>query len=621
MEAKKEKVIPMARKTYGKRAMKLPPLCGFDFETDGLGGPFIIGAFVTDDGAHRELFYTLQDCFDFIVAHPDYRYLAHNAVGYEFAYLYPYIKQYFDNHEDIEVQPTLQGENRIVQIKMVNKKEKICIDLRDTLCLFPMSLDKVAKAFCPDLPKLKEKIDFDKVTFDPANQDHIDYVFRDCDIVIEAYKKHASNMADVFGSPLGVTAGSTAIKAFYTTIPEGHTYYRVSKEKEDFFRKCYYGGLVLPGKEIGNWGAVGSVDVNGAYGYHMQNNVYPVGTPASIHRYEPGLVGFYHVIATVPPSVFETVGFNPIPCRSKIGLVWPTGTFETYISHVELAFGLENGCTFQVLQGYVFHRLEPVFKHFMDKCQEQELANGGMYKPSIKLNRNSCYGKFGSKTTHNKLVFSQDTVIGARAITNEKTGEIIEGLYIMEESSDADYMLPHWAALITAYERVYLMRFIKEAYQRGARNVYCDTDSIKCDLPVLLSMVKDGTLPMGNNYGQFKMEDICNEFIVLGPKCFYGTPQSTEEQPVIKAKGVPKKNLTKGLSDEQKVLLTRTVYLEGASKQFKPLEFVSVESVMNIIKTNSTVRPVPRKRKITDLRNSASWQLIGEKVYPYAYPV
>lgn len=628
MKKKSKKQYPgkqcMHREVHSDKTVSLPPIAAFDFETDGLGGDFIVSAVWTSDNV-RELFTSLQDFFDWMLDHPQYRYLAHNAVGYEFAYMAPLLYNYFASHDNVDIHPTIQGDSRVVQFRITitdtqerrgraaRKSAKTVIDIRDTLCLFNMSLEKVAQAFCPELPKLKGNIDFEKETFDPSNPDHVEYVFRDCEIVLRAYERHAANIKDVFGSPLGVTAGSTALKAYKTTIPAGHVYYRTNKEAEAFIRKAYYGGLVLPGHRVGDWGKVGSVDINGAYAFQMASHKYPVGSAVATHSLHPRWLGFYRVLATVPPSVFDTYGFNPIPRREDAGLSWPTGTFETYISTPEIKYAEHLGCTIKVLGGYIFPREEDMFGEFVQKCQEMELANGGLYKPSIKQIRNSAYGKFGSKEVHKNLVFSRETLVGMQEIRRPDTGETISGLYIGEEISDADYMLPHIAAMVTAYERLYVMQSIEEAYRRGAQNVYCDTDSIKTDLDVILSMVADGSVPTGKLYGQYKVEEICDHFIVLGPKCFYGDVANEPDRPLVKAKGIPTRELKKR---------GKQVYEDALVNKREEVSFVSVKSVMNIIKEKSHVQPVKRKRKITDLRNSFAWQVTEEgKIYPKGYPI
>lgn len=604
----------LKRKKYRPRDLKLPPLCAFDYETDGLGGEFIIGAYVTNDG-QTELFYNLTDCFAYMLLHPEYRFLAHNASGYEFAYLYPLIVQFFETDPSISIKPILQGESRVIEI-VIYKDDKKFLDIRDTLCLFDMTLEATAKAFCPDFPKLKEEgPDFASgEKFDPTNPGHIKYVIRDCEVIIAAYTRFAEQQKEVFGSPLGLTAGSTAMRAFMTTIPEGHAYYRANRKQEAFFRHTYYGGLVLPGHEIGDWGKVGGVDVNAAYAFQMGKNLFPVGTACYVDEYVPDYPGFYYVRASVPPSVFSNCGFNPLPKRGKTGVTYPTGDFTTHITHVEYEFALECGCEIEVLEGYVFFRQEPVFKGFVEKCQQMELAENGRFKPTIKKNRNCCYGKFGTKPFHTVLLYSHTTLMdGPIPVINTETGEEIPYLYTGLEETDSPYIMPHWASLVTAYQRIYMMSIVKEAYARGANNVYVDTDSLKLDYVVMLDLVEKGVIAVGKNYGQFKVEEVCDHFIVLGPKCYGGITVSDNLQctwpPLTKAKGIPKSKLTMGL------------YTDAIRGIRKEVGFDSVKSVMNIIKTQSPVQPIRRKRRITDITNSNAWVVYEGRIYPHGYEV
>lgn len=622
--------LPLCRPPRGKwgsRKLKCPMLGGFDIETKGLGGEFIIGAIWTCDTPGL-LFHSLDDLFGYMVDHPQYRWLAHNASGYEFAYLYPILYDFFASHRATRIVPTIQGDTRIIQLLVEfedegepgkpGKPTKVVLDMRDTLPLFNMGLESVAKAFCPELPKLKV-IDFDKEDFDPENPKHIEYVIRDAQICVMAYQKHWQNMVDVYGSPLGVTAGSTAMMAFRMCIPEGHVYYRINEEADQFIRQAYYGGLVLPGHEITDWGNVMGVDINGAYAYQMRDNYFPVGNPTGTHKYLPGYLGFYKVRATVPKRVFEEIGFNPLPLRTKDGLCWPNGTFETVISNIEIEYAREKGCTIDVIGGYIFTRKEQVFHDFITKCQSIELADGGIYKPSIKQNRNSLYGKFGSKPTHHSLVFSLDDPIhdprDLYPLETEK-GQRIRGLWTCEEVTDSPYMLPHWAALVTAYERIYIMKFVEQAYRLGAKNVYCDTDSIKADLSVISRMIEEKIIPIGDSYGEFKAEEICSEFYVLGPKAYYG---SGEDGEVKKAKGIPKRKTERKLYKEAIEALNRPISKTQRYKEneaFREVEFISVLPLMTIIKENSKVRPVKRKRKITDIRNSYAWEFRDNKIFP-----
>lgn len=600
------KVLPLVPTKPKKQEEMI--LCAFDMETRGLGGSFIICAFMAEDGT-KALCYTLQETFEFIINHPEYRYLAHNASGYEFAYLYPIMAEYFNDNPDIDIIPTIQGESRIVQF-IIKKNGKKWLDMRDSLCLFNASLASVASSFCPDIPKGEPPWNEAHDNFDPSQDIWMKYLWRDCEIVLVAYRKHANNIWELFGANLGVTAGSTAMKTFTNTIDEGHVYYRMHKDHEAFFREGYYGAAVFPGHYIGDWGKVMGVDVNAAYGYQMRAHNYPIGHPTRTLHYREGMIGMYKVIATVPHSVYETIGFNPIPCRTPTGLVWKSGTFETTITNIEIEYGMKVGCTFVIVIGWVFTKSEQVFKNFVDKCEQLETAEGGIYKPSTKLLRNCLYGKFGTKEEHNTVLFSHSIPSNGDWIPliNEDTGELIPNVYIGKERTEAPYIMPIWAALITAHERIYLFGFIEEAYRRGARNVYCDTDSIKGDFEALSSMVEDGTFKIGKGYGQFKVEDICDKFIVVGPKTYYGKNKKGEE--VFKAKGVPNR------------LLREQVYDDALKGKRKQMQFESVQSVLRLIKKNGGPLPQIRKRTLTDIQNSTAWEVDANgKIYPYGYQI
>lgn len=626
-QPRRNRKLPLHREVPDPKKLELPPLAALDIETKGLGGDFIVGAIWTSDGK-RDYLYSLAECLDYMLAHPDYLYLSHNGAGYEFAYLAPLIHDYFINHPGVDVDTLLQGDSRIVQIRLSFQPEETdaergrgkpakrkTVVLQDTLCLFSASLAETAKAFCPELPKLKGNINFEKEEFNPHNPVHMAYLDRDCEIVLVAYARLAADVAAIFGSKLGITAGSTALRAFKTTIPEGHCYYRVNKKAEAFIRKCYYGGLVLPGKLVGHLGAVAGVDINGAYAARQREHKYTVGNPYRSNSYSTTELGFYYVRATVPDHIYHTVGFNPVPHRDdKKGLSWPSGVFMTYMSTPEIEFARECDCTIEVIYGYVFPRSEYIFQAFIDKCQEYELKDNGKYKPTVKRIRNAGYGKFGAKDTHKVVKYSETIIPGAKPIMNEKNGEIIEGLYVYQEEQEAEYMLPHWAALVTAYERVELMRYVREAYKRGATSVYCDTDSLKADAPVILAMLEDGTIPVHKRYGGFKLEEITRDFIVLGSKCYYGKydeeqmnlhhipiPQNDDTNEKIieffKAKGIPKKKLK------------RSVYEDALRGHLEPIQFDSVKSTLSIIKEGKKVELLAPKRTITNIRHSYAWQV------------
>jgi DNA polymerase type B, organellar and viral len=574
------------------------PICAFDFETRGLGGEFIIGAFATSDNI-RNSFSNLNDCLHFILEHPKYRYLAHNASGYEFCYLYPVISEYFENNPDVELIPTLQGDSKVVQIRLVKGKQSI--DLRDTLCLFGTSLSRVASAYCPDMPKGEPDWNEQHDNFDPSSHGWMSYLWRDCDIILVAYQKLRDMVWDTFECNIGVTAGRTAMNAFQTTIPPDTKYYRLSEYAEEFARKAYYGAAIFPGHTYGNWGETTSVDINGAYGFQMGIHEFPIGNAIRTLEYIPEYLGLYRVLVSVPKHLYTSLGFNPIPRKTKTGLIWEAGIFETYTTSVEIEWATRRGCTFEVLEGYIWLRAEKVFSEFITRCQQFELANNGAYKPAIKLLRNSCYGKFGTKGSHKELLFTHNGLPeeGCSPIINDRTGKEIDGLYTREQKTESPYIQPHWAAFITAYQRLYLFDFIELAYKNGASTVYCDTDSLKCSSSVISKLVADKLIPMGNLYGQFKIELQTNEFIMVAPKTYY---MSDKE---MKAKGMPYKTLSKEIYEE-------TIQGKRSEKSFD-----AVKGLLEMVKTCDYHLPITRRRTITNINNSTAWQLADNgNIYP-----
>ncbi len=591
-------VVPLHR-VIPKKKWK-GEICAFDMETRGLGGEFIVCAFSCSDGL-RYIANTIEECFQFILDHSQYRFLAHNARGYEFVYLYPIMVDYFQSHEEIEILPPIQGEDRIIQFQ-IRRNGKKWIDIRDTLCLFNSSLAQVAKGFCPELPKGEPPWNKKHDNFNPDSKEWMDYLWRDCEIILVAYQRHATNIWNSFHVNLGVTAGSTAMKAYIATIPEGHVYYRINKEQEKFVRDGYYGAAVFPGHEVGDWGETASIDINGAYGHQMGRHLFPVGSPARTFYCDPELLGVYKVVAAVPNSVYLELGFNPWPCRTKNGLVWKSGTFETTLTNIELEYGIKHGCSFEVIEGLVWYRAEPVFKEFIEKCQLLELEHPEQ-KPSVKLMRNSCYGKFGTKEEHNIIVFSHETPDTDRHLipmTNATNGKLIENVYVGTEPTNSPFILPHWASFITAYQRIYLFGFMEQVYRAGARSVYCDTDSIKSSSSIILRLIDNGIIPIGKEYGKFKLEYVTKEFLLIGPKTFYANEVEK------KAKGLPNR------------LLTRDTYVDALNNNRKEVAFESVESVKNLIKGKKQLQ-IKRKRTITDISNSIAWEVIDKEIYPRGY--
>lgn len=578
--------------THYVRKKKLAPIAAFDIETEGMGGPFIEGAIAYCD---RPTEYILVNnpaqLLAAIIDEPGYIYYAHNGAGYDFSYLVHDLLKY-QQETGCTIDLIKQGASRIIGIKIKREKQKT-IELRDSLAILPMSLAKAAEAFAPDLPKL-HSIDFEHgEVYDPANSLHRDYLFRDVDSLIVVVVRYAAKIFDVFGTQLGFTAASTALMAWQASIAIGHTYFRMHKSIEQWVREAYFGGYVYPGNERGIFTDCVALDFNAAYAAIMRKGV-PCGTPAFTTRYEPDKPGIYEVDIIVPRSI----KYPFIPSRDeRTGqLRWCTGEFSTRITSLEIEFALRRGCTVNVRCGYVWFWLEYPFNAFLDKLEALELAakEAGEEYETYKLQRNSLYGKFGTRPTQEHLTLSADIVPDSHQYVNEDTGEIVEYLWITHEESNQAYIQPHWAAWITAGQRLRLFALMEGIGIEHVR--YADTDSVTGDRELVNQAIAQGYASVGSSYGQVKVDKEFIWFQCLGVKNYRGL--LADGSFIGKVKGIPRKLLTMAYFDQA-----------AFYGQSDPIAFTSTHGPLQLIKGKVVTLSEVRTRRIGGLQNSLSWRV------------
>jgi hypothetical protein len=333
-------------------------------------------------------------------------------------------------------------------------------------------------------------------------------------------------------------------------LPANQCYWRVAKQVEEFFRCNYYGGRVQINAYDRKYDClISSFDINSSYPAQMRKGV-PYGQAEQVFegQYIKGRPGFYSVTVSIP----DNLDLPPIPHKNMQGkLSFPTGTFKTYLSSLELDYLSEIGGTFISHGGYYFPEgLCYPFAEFVDVCEAKRAEYKG--KPTegvVKLIQNSLYGKFGTRTEGRKIAICYDDDLpppGYCPITDEgsPTKEIVPNIYYMPEERDACYMLPHWSAWITANARLELDRYIRIA---GANNVlYVDTDSVKVT-PEGAANIQGAQGCIGKVYGQLKHEGDFSDFRVHAPKCYtgyyFGGPDHAKEYYAVK--GIPKKLMQK----------------------------------------------------------------------------
>lgn len=582
--------VPCLHHDQPKAFPKYKKLAAFDIETDDLYGPYLLGAIMLEEGDFYT-FETPEGMIEFMLKHPDYDYYAHNGSGYDFNYLLEPLRALAFSNEKIDIQPIKQGDTRVIAFMITFSKKKVA--LKDSLPLLNSSLKKAAEAFAPDMPKLDIGL-AEGVTFNPQNPDHMSYLKRDCETLIVIMQSVRRHTWEQFHCKIGLTAGSTAMNAFKASIPDGRVYYRTTPTAENFLRQGYYGGYVFPGKWVGQFQDYTTLDYTGAYAGQMKYKLYPIGRPIYTFTYVEGRIGFYRVICTAPKTDIPCV-----PCRTNKGVIYyQDSTFETVIDSETLAFAQARGYRFVILEGYYFVEEEDVFTNIITLCEALELSLGGVFKALTKLIRNALYGKFGTREEVEEIRLAPDLAEGWGYYIDPVTGMDIDGVQVRTTRVDAPYIQLQWAALVTARQRMTLIEKLELLLASGSETVYGDTDSVIGDSAVIARLIVEGKITTGIHYGELKHEHDFTKIIFLGPKCYGGSVINEAKPYVLRAKGVPNKQLMYDVFTDALSGKREKKYFKASNSVYRRL----LNPLLPIRITNG------RNRTLTNLINSEAWE-------------
>ena len=519
-----------------------------------------------------------------------------------------FILAHFRDYDDIyEVLAKERAKNTFYELEIISRQTgKRVTRFRDSMAVFNTSLAGFTKQFAPQYAK--QDIGLSYKSFDANDKSHIDYALNDALSLVESIKNFDAEVYKVFGVHIKGTFASTAYAAFKCHIPEGETYWRQSATVEETLRKSYYGGRVqlnaplsIPEKDISIF------DINSSYPAQMRKGV-PKGKAQSTLKFHPDKPGFYLSRVFIPDDMI----LPSIPLKTKTGLAFPTGVFQTYASSIELTRIKELGGSFKVIEGLYFPEgLCFPFNELIDLCENmRSQCKGTPTETVVKFIQNSLYGKFGTRPEGRKVVISFDNIPpdGFECSICEETGAEIPFLFFKEEQRDAEYMLPHWAAWITANARLTIDDGIAAAGRASVR--YIDTDSLHVTPDGAARLASAGDL-IGKKYGQYKLEATVKEEAYHGPK-FY-TSKSTGGEIDVKAKGIPRgllrdpaksdpdAELKKSRAEKIKTDLHLGIMVE--------VSYVSPTSLKTFLHTNKI--SIDRKRRSSNAENSAGHLIEG----------
>ena len=495
-------------------------VAGWDVETKGLGGKLlsiqwaVMGEVYFDASEHM-----IDNFMAFVLDYPKpFIWYAHFS-QYDWRYIMDWLH---DNALDIVI--GMRTESDIYQITIKWKGKKVI--MRDSGALFSESLAKMAKAFCPEIPKLE--IDIEK--YDPTLPEHIEYAKRDVLILVTALPRLFALLREHFGVEAGATAAGTSMKGWQNSL-DYNEIYPASKfnEQELFVRQAYYGGLVFLTTTNIQHDAV-TLDINSSYPYNMCEKGVPVGRVIKTHDYKPGKMGVYRCRVKAPNNLSIPI----IPARDSRGnMRWYSGEFDTVCTNVELMFAAKHGYEIlEIYEGIIWEGVAFPFSNHIEKCKTiRKRFKGGPEEILAKLMQNALYGKYGARRERRRL-FSSHGLTDADKLRMTPFDEHGKW-WVLVELDEEMRTKPEWAVFITAHARI---KLLTTAYAVGVENVYYgDTDSLT------MKRGCEKQVDTGNEYGQWKIEKTWKQFRAIAPKIYTGILENGSF--LGAAKGLPRKNL------------------------------------------------------------------------------
>ena len=536
----------------------------WDVETAGLNGKLLLASWYIENmsepqvigGTPSQISAGLINVFR---SYPNIRWYAHNA-QYDLRYV---IDDLLAGYED-SIEFYMRTEQDVFMIKTKD------FELVDSFALWSQSLKKFAEVFLPDLPKLEIDIE----NFDVNNPAHIEYSKRDAEILVKCLIKFDDVIYDLFGTHIALTIAGTAVRAWRRDI---NASYFKPQAIDAFAREAYFGGAVQ-GRFGIKYENLITYDINSSYPYVMREYGVPYGSYAKTDRILKDNLGIYRVKVKTP----DDLAFPILPMRdAKGGILWPSGTFTTTVTNLEIEFALEHGYKIlEVQEGLVWNEIVNPFVEFVTYCEEsRKKYKGSPLEIAIKLIQNSVYGKFGTREERAKLFIPKEDedYLGATPWgVNDK-------LWISKEIDRDILALPQWAVFITANARLHLLRTI---YEHGVDNVvYCDTDSI-----TTTKEFPDKWL--GEAYGKFKEEKRWDTFLAIAPKVYSGKITGGDYKGAVK--GIPR-----GIMNSAK-------YKELLDEGHISASIAIIPSFKQVLKGNKETKLM--ERRSTNPENAKSWK-------------
>jgi DNA polymerase type B, organellar and viral len=333
-----------------------------------------------------------KEYFDYIINKGDVLIFAHNLGNFDGYYLYRGLLNHFD---PIIVQCLIDDNKTFISITLNINNMKIV--WKDSIRIFPMSLDKLCKLFNIEGKLTKYDPRFNELSL--FNNSRVwgvfkNYALQDAIVLFKAlflaqnyyYSDFKVDITTIFSSPT-LSLKIFRYKILSLSIPI------LTKDVDEFVRLGYYGG----GTDLYKAYATNLkyYDVNSLYPHAMNNPM-----PHKLIRFHKNMdninldnfFGYIEVEVTCPTSMMRPV----LPFKFEGNTIYPVGTWTAIYFSEELKAVQPLGYEFRLIQGYEFSKAN-IFNSYVDHFFNIKRNSVGTQKAIAKLHLNGLYGYFGRR--------------------------------------------------------------------------------------------------------------------------------------------------------------------------------------------------------------------------------
>lgn len=234
----------------------------------------------------------------------------------------------------------------------------------------------------------------------------------------------------------------------------------------------------------------------------------------------------------------------PLPYRVKGRVFFPIGTWEAWITSIDLRLVEERGGRVEKI--FEVHRFAPfddLAEYIRDVYARRVSSKDPFNRTVYKYLMNCLYGKFAEEEIKTSLRINPGAKWlrhNRRKIRKGDIEQLFPGAWLEDRSVDVPHMHVPISAHITAHARKTLSDLLWKSLDMGGKIYYCDTDGF-CTTAVL---------PTGDKLGEIKLEKRVRAGEFIAPKVYRLEGEILEGDTWKQAEYVKAKGFRKLTADE-----------------------------------------------------------------------